>query len=115
MSAFCPMAAGERLSQVRTRTAAATAYFFRSPTLRAQRAKLKSQRDDKTIAPGKRSAARGCGHKMISSFFLPGWRVAQGGGLGGLALGYYQAAPLGLRTGQPGAPNRRPWGASLHA
>jgi hypothetical protein len=33
-----------------------------------------------------------------------GWvgrRLTQGGGLDGLALGYYQAAPLGLRNGEP--------------
>jgi len=29
------------------------------------------------------------------------WLFTQGGGLGGLALGYYQAAPLGLRKGEP--------------
>jgi len=44
-------------------------YLDRSPTMRGQRAKLKSRRDDLIIAPGKRSAARGCGHKMIFSFF----------------------------------------------
>jgi hypothetical protein len=44
----------------------------RSPTMRAQRAKLKSWRDDMIIAPGKRSAARGCGPRMISSFFSSG-------------------------------------------
>src|SRR5438270_1195204 len=33
---------------------------------------LKSRRDDMTIAPGKRSAARGWGCKMISSFFTSG-------------------------------------------
>jgi hypothetical protein len=40
-----------------------------------------------------------------------GWRFTQGGGLGGLALGYYQAAPLGLRKGEPdaGADSRRPF------
>ena len=41
----------------------------RSPVMRAERAKLKSQRDDMIIAPGKQSAARGYGGKMISSFF----------------------------------------------
>lgn len=42
----------------------------RSPTMRAERAKLKSRRDAMTIAPGKRgtSAARGYTSKMISSF-----------------------------------------------
>jgi hypothetical protein len=29
-----------------------------------------------------------------------GWPFTQGGGLGGLALGYYQAAPPGLRKGE---------------
>ena len=43
-----------------------------SPAMRAQRAKLKSRRDDMIIAPGKRSAARGCGPRMISSFFTSG-------------------------------------------
>jgi len=69
-----------------------------------------------TIAQGKRgtSAALGWARKMISCFFLRFWRAScapkpkekrswvgwpftQGGGLGGLALGYYQAAPSGLR------------------
>jgi hypothetical protein len=45
----------------------------RSPILRAQRAEMKSRRDDMIIAPGKRSAARGYGRKMISSFFPSGW------------------------------------------
>src|SRR5206468_10220117 len=36
--------------------------------MRAQRAKLKARRDDTIIAPGKRSAARGSGRKMISLF-----------------------------------------------
>jgi len=44
----------------------------RSPVMRAERAKLKSQRDDMIIAPGKQSAARGYGRKMISSFFPSG-------------------------------------------
>jgi WD40 repeat protein/serine/threonine protein kinase len=55
---------------------------------------------------------------MICSFFLPVWRTSgapngkkkrdfverlftQGGGLGGLALGYYLAAPAGRRKGEP--------------
>ena len=39
-----------------------------------------------------------------------GWSFTQGGGLGGLALGYYQAAPLGLRNGEAdaGTDSRRP-------
>jgi len=69
------------------------------------------------IAPGKRSAARGSGFKMNSPFFLVcragrrgrpgkiecGCRVSftQGGGLGGLYLGYYRDAPPGRRTGGP--------------
>ena len=44
----------------------------RSPTIRAKRAQLKSRRDDMIIAPGKRSAARGYGRKMIASFFPSG-------------------------------------------
>ena len=53
-----------------------------SPNMRVERAKLKSCKDDVIIAQGKRSAA----------------------------LGYYQAAPLGLRKGEPdaGADSRRP-------
>jgi len=51
------------------------AYGHRSPVMRAERAKLKSQRDDMIIAPGKQSAARGYGRKMISSFFLLVWRA----------------------------------------
>ena len=42
------------------------------PVMRAELAKLKSQRDDMIIAPGKQSAARGYGRKMISSFFPSG-------------------------------------------
>jgi len=34
---------------------------------------------------------------------LGGWLFTQGGGLGGLALGYYQDAPPGLDKGEPGA------------
>ena len=36
---------------------------------RAKRARLKSRWDDTRVAPGKRSAARGFGRKMISSLF----------------------------------------------
>ena len=83
----------------------------RSAPLRAERAKLKSCKDDKIIAQGKRgtSAALGKRQKMISSLFSNlVWRapqprqtrlekreigcgvaVTQGGGLGGLALGCY--------------------------
>jgi hypothetical protein len=43
----------------------------RWPT-RAERAKLKSCKDDGMIAQGKRSAALGCGRKMIASFFPSG-------------------------------------------
>jgi hypothetical protein len=76
--------------------------------------KMKSRRDDLMIAQGKRSAALGFRFEMISSFFLSGlararqtrkkkggldWgRITQGGGLGGLALGYFHAALPGLRT-----------------
>jgi len=45
----------------------------RSPIMRAERAKLKSCRDDMPIAQGKRSAALGYGRKMIPSFFSSGW------------------------------------------
>ncbi len=44
----------------------------RSPTMRAERAKLKSCKDDMIIAQGKRSAALGYGGKMNSSFFPSG-------------------------------------------
>jgi hypothetical protein len=71
------------------------------------------------IAQGKRSAALGSGRKMIPSFFPSGvallWRpkpegkkrlggglFTQGGGLGGLALGYYLSAPPGRRKGESG-------------
>jgi hypothetical protein len=47
-----------------------------SPTMRAQRAKLKSQRDDMMVAQGKRSATLGCGRKIVSSFFLLVFRAA---------------------------------------
>jgi hypothetical protein len=43
----------------------------RSPIMRAKRARPKSCKDDEIIAQGKRSAALGCGHQMISLFFLP--------------------------------------------
>src|SRR5262249_16794166 len=91
---------------------ARVADVFRSPKTRAERAKLKSCKDDTIVAQGKRSAALGYRRKMIS-FFSSGlarvwrakpegkkevgvvWRFTQGGGLGGLALGYYHAAPRG--------------------
>jgi hypothetical protein len=40
--------------------------------MRAERAKLKSCKDDEIIAQGKRSAALGYGRKMIPSFFPSG-------------------------------------------
>jgi hypothetical protein len=40
--------------------------------MRAERAKLKSCKDDEMIAQGERSAALGCGRKMIPSFFPSG-------------------------------------------
>src|SRR5207245_2932911 len=43
----------------------------RSPTLRAERAKLKSRRDDMIVAQGEGSAALGYGPKRNSFFFLP--------------------------------------------
>ncbi len=45
------------------------AQFCRSPRMRPQRAKLKSRRDDRIIAPDKRSAARGNTNKMNISLF----------------------------------------------
>jgi hypothetical protein len=94
--------------------------------MRVQRAKLKSCKDDVIIAQGKRSAALGYGPKMIFSFFPSGLarlraksegkkEVEWGGPLPRAAasaalLGYYQAAPLGLRKGEPdaGADSCRP-------
>ncbi len=85
----------------------------RSPRKQPERARLKSCKDDTTIARGKRgtSAALGYEPKMISLFFpigfgAPGARqtrlekreigcvvaFTQGGGLGGLAPGWYYAA-----------------------
>src|SRR5580765_3767482 len=43
-----------------------------SPTMRAERAKPKSRRDDMIVAQGKRSAALGGGPKIFSSFFPSG-------------------------------------------
>jgi hypothetical protein len=48
----------------------------RSAFMRAERAKLKSLRDEMIIAQGKRSSALGYGRKMIASFFLPVWRAS---------------------------------------
>jgi hypothetical protein len=76
------------------------------------------------IAQGKRSAALGYGREMIPSFFPAGyaclaritgrekrawlgWLFTQGGGLGGLAPGYYLAAPSGRRKGEPACQWRR--------
>jgi hypothetical protein len=42
-----------------------------------------------------------------------GWDFTQGGGLGGLALGYYQAAPPGLQGGEPNA-SAAGWASRLH-
>ena len=63
-------AGGPRLLPMRTRWAARAAQFWRSPTMRAQRAQLKSRRDDVIIAQGKRgtSAALGCGLKNFLFF-----------------------------------------------
>jgi hypothetical protein len=89
--------------------------------MRAQRAELKSRRDHTRVAPGKRSAARGFGRKMISSLFSFSvsassrraetekekrqavFVVLDPGrpSLRSVALGYHQAAPLGLRKGEP--------------
>ncbi len=88
--------------------------------MRTEGAKLKSRRACLIIAPGQRSGARGYGRKMISSFFLPvggpparqtgreksdgvWWPFTRGGGLGGLAPGYFQTAPPGLLQGEPDA------------
>jgi len=72
-------AGGAGRSQIRTRWAARIAQFIRSPIMRAERAKLKSCKDDEIIAQGKRSAALGYGRKVISSFFPSGfarlWRA----------------------------------------
>jgi hypothetical protein len=83
------------------------------PNMRAQRTRIKALEGRHVIAPGKRSAARGYGREMISSFFpsgLPrmfsgqtgrkkrgwiGWSFTPGGGIGSLAQGYYLAAPEG--------------------
>src|SRR5206468_640424 len=56
--------------------------------MRAQRAKLKSRRDDTIIAPGKRSAARGSGREMISlfSFWFGAPNQKEKGGWVGAAL-----------------------------
>jgi len=99
---------GSRVAQTilgRQRRLPPLAHPERSPIMRAERAKLKSCKDDETIAQGKRSAALGYGRKMIPSFPLRflrasgaqnrkgkrGWvgggSFTQGGGLGGLALG----------------------------
>jgi hypothetical protein len=47
-----------------------------SPTMRAERATLKSRRDDMIIAQGKRSAALGYAAQTTFSFSLPVWRVS---------------------------------------
>ena len=62
--------------QFGSRWRAAIGELMRSPSMRAERAKLKSRRDDMIIAQGKRSAALGYGRKMIFSFFLPVWRAS---------------------------------------
>ena len=53
----------------------------RSPNMRAERAKLKSCKDDVIIGQGKRSAALGNGPKEG----WVGWSFTQSGGRGGLA------------------------------
>ena len=74
------------------------------------------------LAQGQRgtSAALGSERKMIAPFCwfgapaggakpekgkVVGVGVTQGGSLGGLALGYYHAAPSGRRTGESGRRN----------
>src|SRR5581483_5845092 len=107
-----------QLQFVRHRRLAPTAHAHRSTKLRAERGRLRSCKDDEKIAQAQRGTSAGLGkrHKMIPSLFPNlvwragarqarlekreiGYGVAftQGGGLGGLALGYYLAAP-------PGAP-----------
>jgi hypothetical protein len=75
----CSGAHHEQLTNKETRGFPATAKrtglgVFKSVAvgMRAERAKLKSRRDDLIIAQGKRSAALGDGRKMISSFFPSG-------------------------------------------
>ena len=65
------MAAGGACSQFRAPLARRHRSPLRSPHMRAQRAKLKSCREDMKIAQGKRgtSAALGCGPNMNSSPF----------------------------------------------
>src|ERR1044071_9665086 len=67
--------------------------------MRAERANPKSCKDDDIIAQGKRSAALGCGRRMIPSFFLPvlGASGAQNrkGKRGWLAQSY----PQSMKTG----------------
>jgi len=94
----------------------------RSLMMRAERAKLKSCRDDMILAQGQRgtSAALGSEREMIPSPFsgLARWpagapnqkkgRVSVGGLLpraaasAAMLLGYYHAAPLGRRSGESG-------------
>jgi len=68
-----------------------------SPSMRPERAKSKSRRDVMRIAQGKRSAALGCGPKVISSFFPSGWARL------------WRAQPEGKKLGGVGFyPGRRP-------
>ena len=99
------------------------------PLKSLERAKAKSRLEDERIVQDKRSAVLGFGREMITSLFLlfglagcwpakpnskkrgGGGFVAftQGGGLGGLALGYSYAAPLGLPPSRCyGEANRKP-------
>ena len=86
------------------------------PTMRAERAKLKSCKDDETVAQGKRSAALGCGRKMILFPSSPVRRAAGAPDRGGrkrwggllpraaapaALLDYCLAAPSGRRKGEP--------------
>jgi hypothetical protein len=45
--------------------------------LQSGRARVKSRRDDKMVAQGKRSAALGSEPKLISLFLLPVWRTSE--------------------------------------
>src|SRR5437764_478244 len=68
----------------------------------------KSQRTSQPYVEAFSIPARPTGRKKRGRV---GWLFTQGGGLGGLALGYYHAAPPGRRKGEPdaGADSRRPF------
>ena len=114
-------AAGELVRDVNVRRCR---LVWCSPEMGAERAKLKSRRDDVRIAPGKRSAARGYSHKRISSFFPSGLappRCAKPEGKKEIGLGGFlpraaaatlpwaiiRPPPPGLRKGEPACWRRR--------